>query len=100
MMAAKGLAKLIEECGELQQVAGKKLAFYTTDTHPDKGPPLSERLEDEMADVMAAIILVTHLHGLDHERMAARTMQKTELFLKWVDDTTNDNNKYAIDASR
>lgn len=49
-MPAKGLAKLIEECGELQQIAGKKLAYYTTDEHPDGQGPLSTRLEDEIAD--------------------------------------------------
>jgi NTP pyrophosphatase (non-canonical NTP hydrolase) len=98
MMAAKGLAKLIEECGELQQVAGKKLAFYSTDKHPDGGPPLSTRMEDEMADVMAAIVLVTHLHKLDPARMHSRCMEKVAVFMAWVDDTTNDNNKYAVDA--
>lgn len=50
MLTGKGLAKLIEECGELIQVAGKKLAFYTTDVHPDGGPSpsLKRRMEDEI----------------------------------------------------
>lgn len=34
-LTAGGLAKLAEECGELIQVIGKKLAYYTTQTHPD-----------------------------------------------------------------
>lgn len=98
MMAAKGLAKLIEECGELQQVAGKKLAFYTTNTHPDGGLPLDKRMELEIADVIAATALVIKLHNLDPKKIDERAKAKLQLFLAWVDDTTNDNNKYAIDA--
>lgn len=34
-MTANGLAKLLEELGELSQVAAKKLAYFHTDEHPD-----------------------------------------------------------------
>ena len=95
-MAAKGLAKLSEECGELLQVIGKRLAYYRTDEHPDGGPPLTRRLEDEIADVMAACGLVVGLCNLDERRVADRTNRKLELFLEWHSDPSN--NRDAIDA--
>jgi len=89
MMAAKGLAKLNEECGELVQVIGKRLAYYTTDVHPDGGPPLTERLEDEIADVIAAAQFVAEAHGLDQERIAKRRDMKLHLFHKWHEEPNN-----------
>lgn len=95
MMAAKGLAKLIEECGELIQAAGKRLAYYTTDTHPDGGPPLTKRLEEEIADVIAACNLVIKLNNLDERAVHSRALQKLDLFLKWhFEEETS----YSIDA--
>jgi NTP pyrophosphatase (non-canonical NTP hydrolase) len=96
MMTGKGLAKLIEECGELIQVAGKKLAYYSTENHPDGGPPLKQRLEDEIADVMAACELVIRLHGLDHHRISRRVIDKEVTFDEWHAEP--DNNKHGIDA--
>lgn len=98
MMTAKGIAKLIEEMGELNQVLGKRLAYYTTEDHPDGGLPLNERMEDEIADVLAACSLVMLLHGLDDARIQVRTAVKLELFLKWEGDPTN--NEDGIDAPR
>lgn len=96
-MAAKGLAKLNEECGELLQVIGKRLAYYTTDDHPDGGPPLTERLEDEIADVVAACKFVAEANGLDQKRIGERGDKKLVLFRKWHKDP--DNNPDGIDAS-
>lgn len=96
MMAGDGLAKLIEECGELLQVAGKKLEYYSTDVHPDGGPRLDERLEDEIADVIAACTLVRGLHRLDVNRIHARATAKLALFEEWAADPTN--NTHGIDA--
>ncbi len=96
MMTGRGLAKLIEECGELVQVAGKRLAYYSTDVHPDGGPALSERLEDEIADVIAACALVVELHGLDVDRIVARTDAKHARFSEW--HAREDNNGHGIDA--
>ncbi len=36
-MTANGLTKLLEELGELAQVAAKKQAYFHTDAHPDGG---------------------------------------------------------------
>ena len=87
-MAAKGVAKLIEECGELQQVLGKRLAYWTTDEHPD-GSNLTERLQDEMADVMAAITFVGHRLNLDWDAIEDRRYRKWLLFCQWDEDPSN-----------
>ena len=58
-MTANGLAKLLEELGELSQVAAKRLAYFHTSTHPDGAGDLNERMEAEMADVAAACAFVS-----------------------------------------
>jgi NTP pyrophosphatase (non-canonical NTP hydrolase) len=77
-----GLAKLIEETSELGQVVGKLIA-YPGGEHPDLGPPLRERLEDEIADVLAAIMYVRAHNVLDRGRMDARVIEKFERFQRW-----------------
>lgn len=96
MMAADGLAKLIEECGELQQVCGKRLAYFTADEHPDGGPPLPQRLQEEIADVFAACAFVISVHGLDEAAVMERSEQKLELFFRWHEEVGN--NKHGIDG--
>lgn len=95
MMTANGLAKLIEECGELQQVAGKRLAYYHTDEHPDGGLSLNERLADEIGDVIAACQLVIQLHELDANRVTQRHRRKLAAFQRW--HAMEDNNVDGID---
>lgn len=71
-----GLAKLNEECGELIQVIGKIMAYPLGTSHPDGGPDLTERLSDELADVMAAAEFVLEKNrGIPDttERWAAKT---------------------------
>lgn len=96
-MACNGLAKLIEECGELVQAASKKLAYYRTEQHPDGGPPLSNRLENEIADVVAACHFCIEVMELDHEHIRNRTAEKVETFQKWHADPTN--NDMSVDRS-
>lgn len=81
-MAHNGLAKLLEECGELAQVAGKILQ-YPTGEHPDGQGPLVERLETEMADVLAAMRFVSGKFSIDPARVNARAVTKFDLFNKW-----------------
>jgi NTP pyrophosphatase (non-canonical NTP hydrolase) len=81
-MAGNGLVKLLEELGELAQVAAKKLAYMQTDMHPD-GKSLKARMEEEMADVYAACSFVTAQFGLDDSKMNARVKRKLELFNEW-----------------
>jgi hypothetical protein len=56
-----GLAKLMEECGELTQVIGKLIA-YPDSPHPD-GSDLPARLVEEMGDVLGALWFVTSVNG-------------------------------------
>lgn len=87
-MTAKGLAKLIEECGELLQVAGKKLAYYHVDEHPDGKGQLTPRIAEEVADVMAACDFVrAHMFGTELNRMIdARRDAKFTRFQQWESD--------------
>jgi NTP pyrophosphatase (non-canonical NTP hydrolase) len=93
-MTANGLAKLIEECGELVQVAGKKLAYFTTNDHPDGGAPLNRRLEDEIADVIAACNFVAESIGLDRPRIYDRAGRKVVQFHEW--HALPDNNVHGL----
>lgn len=77
-----GLAKLAEECGELTQVAAKKIAYPNTDAHPD-GSLLTLRLQDEIADVLAAIEVVRENFKLDASEIEFRVARKLALFRRW-----------------
>lgn len=81
-MAGNGLVKLVEELGELAQVAAKKLAYMNTDIHPD-GKSLKARMEEEMADVVAACIFVRDKFDLDEDIMNNRIAKKLALFEEW-----------------
>lgn len=84
MLEKRGLVKLVEECGELIQVAAKKMTRMDSDEHWDGAGLLSTRLEDEMGDVMAAIQVVAESFGLDKERMMKRWEAKEKLFREWM----------------
>lgn len=49
-----GVSKLIEEAGEVIQVCGKLIQTSGAHQHRD-GSNLKERLEDEIADLMARV---------------------------------------------
>lgn len=78
-----GLTKLQEECGELTQIAAKKSAYLNTDEHPDGKGSMAKRLEDEIADVMAACEFVANKTGLDIDRINDRRIRKYDLFREW-----------------
>lgn len=82
-MTGNGLAKLLEELGELSQVAAKKLAYMHTDEHPDGAGSLATRLEEEMADVRAAIDFCIETHGLNEARINIRQNMKLRRFQEW-----------------
>lgn len=77
-----GLSKLIEENGEVGQVAGKIMGLGHMGDHWD-GTNLKARLEDELADLQAAIEVFTRLNNLNRVRMYARACVKRDLFLSW-----------------
>lgn len=81
-MSNKGLTKLIEECGELIQVAAKLIA-YPDGHHPDGVGNLFDRLEAEIADVSAACTFVTYKMHLSHSTIDERTTVKVTTYLGW-----------------
>lgn len=82
-----GLAKLIEECGEVIQVAGKILAMPEGLTeHWDGGPPLDTRLGTELGDLYAAIAFVIWRRNLSPSVIGARAQAKLAMFKNWDAD--------------
>jgi NTP pyrophosphatase (non-canonical NTP hydrolase) len=77
-----GLSKLIEECGEVIQVAGKIIATNGETAHWD-GTDLRERLQDELGDLVAAVAFVGERNHLDQDRVLARVDEKSDLFDRW-----------------
>lgn len=88
MMAGNGLVKLMEECGELVQIAAKKLAYSGTDAHPDGRGSMRERLQDEIGDVFAACDFVSEVFGLSPTAIAERRARKLRLFRRWHREET------------
>lgn len=83
MMEKEGLVKLVEECGELIQIASKKMVRMDTDTHWDGAGSLKERLTEEIADVIAACRFVMGTLNLDDDEILVRTLKKVRLFRYW-----------------
>lgn len=81
MMHNKGLTKLMEECGELVQIAAKRAAC-SADMHWD-GLPINSRLEDEIADVEAICAFVKEVWKLDTKRIYSRKGYKIGMFQYW-----------------
>lgn len=84
----KGLVKLSEECGELIQVASKLVSYPElqtswTDEHPD-GTILLDRLQEEVADVLAAITLIRQTLVLSDTPIDDRKLYKLKLFRRWM----------------
>ncbi|HYW90990.1 MAG TPA: hypothetical protein VFA95_00765 [Gammaproteobacteria bacterium] len=76
---ANGLAKLVEECGELQQIAGKALVRMDRESAGPAGS-LRTRLQEEMADMLAAADFVAETLVLDREQIGARRLAKLHKF--------------------
>lgn len=77
-----GVSKLIEEAGEVVQVCGKLLGANGAVDHWD-GTNLRARLEEELADLQAAIHFVTRHCGLSDDRIRDRAERKLALFEEW-----------------
>lgn len=83
LLSGSGIAKLIEECGEVTQIAGKLLT-YPDGVHPDGKGDLYVRLEEEIADVLAAASAVMERLSLDRAKIEARREAKLRLFREWA----------------
>lgn len=81
-MAFKGLAKLSEECGEVVQVVGKAIQVGDLDNKHWSGD-LRHKLEDEIADVLAAARFVIEHHKLDMDGIEKRSEHKYTKFCAW-----------------
>ena len=85
-MSNNGFSKLVEETGELQQVAGKMLDYgLACDDHPDGGKPLVDRFIEESGDVIAAIYFIMQKYNLSSEDLNKRTSLKLNTFKAWDD---------------
>ena len=74
-----GLTKLMEECGELIQIAAKKATFMHLIIHPDS-PHMRISLQDEIADVRAAINFVIDKFDLDETYIEQRANNRFAQF--------------------
>lgn len=83
MMAHGGVAKLVEEAGEVVQEAGKALAFGMVQPHPDGGGPIGKRLEQELGDLLGIISFVIRKHDLDSSAIQSRASAKLATFNAW-----------------
>lgn len=81
-MKRQGLTKLNEECGELIVEIAKADAIGGIDAPHWQGPR-RQPIEDEMADVFAALRFAIEKNGLDLERIMARAQRKYTLFQQW-----------------
>lgn len=77
-----GLSKLIEECGEVQQIAGKIIGVGGEHFHYD-GTNLADRLEEELGDMLAAVEFVIQKNALARKMIEERTKRKLEVFRRW-----------------
>lgn len=81
-MANRGLTKLAEELAELS-VEIAKLTAYPDGNHPDGKGNVIHRMEDEMADVLAALEFVSNLWNLDKLRIRSRQLRKIHKYYNW-----------------
>ncbi len=88
-MTMRGLAKLVEECGELSQIAAKKMACMDSDEHWDGAGSIARRMEDELADVAAIGTFIVQKFSLSGERIKVRSALKLALFQQWDNDPNN-----------
>lgn len=82
-MSNRGLSKLVEECGELCAIAGKKMAYMDTDDHPDGAGSMRRRMEEEIADVKAASTFVVQKFELDGDAINRRAAAKLKMYHEW-----------------
>lgn len=83
-----GLSKLIEEFGEVIQIAGKIIATDGEALHFD-GTDLVERLVEELGDAEAAIAFLREFNGLSKGKIEKRKMEKFRQFMDWHYEQAN-----------
>lgn len=81
-----GLSKLTEEMAETQVEIGKIIGAQTLGEHWDKKGKLKKRLEDEIADTLAAQQFVADKNNLSLKKIQRRAAIKLKKFHKWHDN--------------
>lgn len=93
----KGIGKLIEECGEVLQVAGKAIAF-PRGPHPDGAGEVYPRFIEELADLQAAIDYFVSVNGISGAKFETRRTNKLHYFYHWdLNGVTQPTNKETLD---
>lgn len=78
-----GLSKVIEECGEVLQVAGKLMGSKGDPNHFD-GTNLTLRLEEELGDLLAAIdFFMGYANDVSMFNIQQRKQAKYKVFYGW-----------------
>lgn len=77
-----GLGKVVEEAGEIMQIAGKLMATGGSSEYYD-GRDLRRELQNEMADLRAALDYVEDANHLNALAMKARKDEKSDKFWSW-----------------
>lgn len=79
-MTENGLINLIKECSELSGIAAKNLAFNDSYYDPEETESLLQKMQDEIADVMAACMFVCNEFNFDTDKIDARTLTRLGVF--------------------
>lgn len=89
----KHLGKLSEELSEAGSAVARCIIQGITESEPVTHKPNKRWLEDELADVVANVELVTRHFGLDRKRMARRTARKMEHLQGWHSMLSEENGR-------
>lgn len=81
----KHLGKLNEELGEAISAVSRCIIQGVDEEHPITGKSNREWLEDELADVLAGINLVSLRFELNEDRMNERAAKKMAHLKQWHD---------------
>lgn len=84
-VALKHLGKLAEETGELSAVVARCIIQGIDEKAPITGKVNRDWLEDEIADVLANMKLVSDFFALDIDKILARADKKSEQLKTWHD---------------
>lgn len=79
-----GVAKLAEECGEVVQVIGKIIGLGGAENYMHwDGNDVREKLQEELADLWAAMTFVIKHNDVNIDIIGARMRSKLETFEAW-----------------
>lgn len=82
VMRANGLLKLLEELGELSQIASKAAIIHPKTKYYD-GRDIKARLVEEMGDVLATLEYVVEKMHLSEVSIRKRAARKLKMYKMW-----------------